>query len=715
MKQQAKYSVIGALETQAMERVLYMLATADKPIGVITSIIENGKSASSTAFEQYASTMLRRAGGHKLSSVRGVDTLKLIGPENGRLAQIAHAGGFPSAQESTLLATECALNRLICIADAIHDGRSKLSPSKNELKRSISILGGGFLSTNAGWRSARVVLPDPQDTDGINPQYFNEVDWRLTDCVASNARAVFQNSSRPNSYRTKLNVNVASQSDWDVRTRLAQILRALELPHRYSFRFDYSSENKSVAVLFTCPPPSFLPEIQTNSGAAHASPMKETAYQSYLIRQACLFCAACFGGGRAIQRATVIGYNSSWEKPLVSTQFERENFVRSVLTSIDSDEFSDPALRFNPQSIADMTRASHLDWLGRTNIDGNALASMPSFDTDFARTVPGLDKSVLSKEAQALFHCKRICDVDTSYYFGGHSDAVDLARNDSDESPHAAILRLESLVDDLEAVLSPPTNDASARPLYAPDPLSRLAIGLLDDDMTIAAEAQAYVHGNPEASHSTQDLPCYFRAPNALYHAHFGLSCLYQELGNFSSAQLHANRCMTLAPTTAHAYYRKADVLAEQGFFSQAANVIISGLNYATNGDDCSLLYFHLGMLLWNLGEKEKACAVHAYNAFLNKEYSDKSKRILEGLRRQNNPPDSAFIELFATTRLLAKMRLPVAPVNIRHYIAPATITLANSGSAEAAAPYARILERQHSNDEVIVAACRSIQFGIKL
>ena len=715
MNHQAKYSVIGGLETQALERVLHMLATADNPAKAVTSIIENGNSTNATAFERYACAMLQRAGGQRLSSVRGTNALKFIEPENGRLAQIVHSGGFPSALEPTLLATECALNRLICIADAINDGRSELDSTTTELRRSISILGGGFLSSNAGWRSARVILPAPSATDGVNTLFFNEVDWRLTDCVASNARAVFQNSLRPNAYRSKFGVNVANQSDWDVRTRLAQILRALELPHRYSFRFDYNNKNKAIATLFTCPPPSFLPEIQTSSDASRSAPTKETAYQSYLIRLACLFCAACFGGGRAIQHVTAIGYDPSWKKSLVSVQFERDDFARSVLMHIDSDEFSDPALRFDPQSIADMVCASHIDWLGHTGTDANALASVPSYGDNFTRVAPWLDERPLSKDAQALLRCKRVCDVDTSYYYGGHGDAIDLARYDSDGSPLAAIVRLESLVEDLEASLSPPDDNASARPLYAADPLSRLAIGLLDDDMIVATQAQAYLQGTLKTTPSAQDLPCYFRAPNALYHAHFGLSCLYQELGDFSSAQLHANRCMALAPTTAHAYYRKADVLAEQGYFSQAANVIITGLNYTTNGDDCSLLYFHLGMLLWNLGEKEKAAAVHAYNAFINSKYSEKSKRILEGLRQQNDAPNAAFVEPFAASRLLTKMRLPVAPISIRHDIGPATIALANSDSPEAAAPFARILERQHINDEIIVSACRSIQYGIAL
>ena len=715
MSNRTHYSKIGTLEAQSMERLVQALLGATNPAEAIVKAIENGKTQNASAFERYASSLLERAGGQKLASAPQRKTLKILEPENGRLAQIVHSGSCPSSLETILLATECALNRLVCLADAVTDGRSEQEPVNEAPRRSISILGGGYLGTNAGWRSARIVLPDPNNTDGINERYYNEVDWRSTDCVASNARAIFQSSLRPNPYRTKLGVNVSKQSDWDVRTRLAQIFRALELPHRYSFRFDYDAASQAVAAVFTCPPPGFLPEIQANGKNTRIPSLKEAAYQGYLLRLGCLFCAACFGGGREIELATVVGYDSTWGKPLVSLQFNRSDFVRSVLVRIDADELSDPALRFDPRSIANMAYASHLDWLGRAENADDGLASVPSTGIGFTRIAPWLDERPLAKDAQALFHCKRICDVDTSHYYGGHGDAVDLARNDSDDSPLSAIVRLESLVDDLEASLSAPKDSVSARPLYAPDPLSRLAIGLLDDDMTIAEQAQAYLQGNLEALPDEHDLPCYFRAPSALYHAHFGLSCLYQELKDFSTAQFHADRCMALAPTSAASYYRKADVLAEQGYFSQAANVIITGLNYATNPPDCSMLYFHLSMLLWNMGEKEKAAAVHAYNASLKGEYSDKSKRILEGLRNQPDTPDSAHVKPYAASRLLAQMHLPVAPVNMRHYIAPATITLANSGSPEAAAPYARLLERQHNNDEVVVAACRSLQLGITI
>ena len=735
------YNRIGAIEAQAMERVLKSLLNSGEPAHAIARVIERGTSPDATVFERYASALLKRTGGQHLFVSRNPESLRIVQPENGRLAQLVSTKSIPAHQEATLLGVECAINRLVCIGDAISDGRCEGEPEETAPRRSISILGGGYLASEKGWRSARIILPNPAQTGGITQRYYNEVDWRSTDCVASNARAVFQHCLRPNAYRTTLGIGVPAKSDWDVRTRLAQLLRALELPHRYSFRFDHDVASKTVAVAFTCPPLGFLPSTPT-SGSTGAAPMRRSAYQCYLLRLASLFGAACFGSGRAIERAYVTGYDASWKTPLVSAQFERDGFVRSVLAHVDADDFSNPVLRFDSQAVADMICAPHLDWLGRDSEkddvgESDVEFTVPEGALRLDRVSPELDTRPLSEDAQKLFHCARICDVDTSHYLGGHADAVDLARNDSEESPLASILRLESLVEELEESTAAPPDDAQARPLFAPDPLSRLAIGLLDDELSVADQAQAFLWNShdaypkdePSVAAQAQAFlreasenppfdnapPHYYRVPNALYHAHFGLSCLYQEMRDFSTAELHANRCIALAPTTAGAYYRKADVLAEKRWCAQAANVLITGLRTSSVSSDSAFLYFHLGMLLWNLEEKSKAACVHAYNVSLSGEYAEKSKKVIKALRERGEALDTAHASPFTASHLLLKMGIPVAPVSLRSEVARATIALANSGSPDAAAPYARQLERQCGNDEVIAAACRSIQFGLQM
>ena len=700
------YNRIGAPEAQAMERILHVLLSSGQVAQTIADVVNEGDQPDATAFGRYASELLKNAGGLRLLKVRGADKLKIRKPENGRLAEIVNPPEFPPASMKTLLAVECSLNRLICIADAIADGREEQEPSKDEPRRSISILGGGYLGTRKGWRSTRIILPQIDQDDGATVSYYNEVDWRSTDCVASNARAVFQRSMRPNAYRTKQGVHVASQSEWDVRTRLAQLLRALELPHRYSFHFDYDGTTKTVEAKFTCPPPEFLPFLETRDSSDRANAVT-SAYEAYLLRLTCLIAAACFGSGRDIETALVTGYKPSWDEALVSAELERNEFARSVLTCVDSNEMANPDLRFKPERIAEMIGATHLDWRGDS---ANLTSRHTAYPITTHRREPWEDERVLPPEAQRLFRCKRICDVDTSHYHGGYSDAVDAARYDSHDSTLAAVLRLESLVEELEASTHPPEGIPSARPLFAANALSRLAVSLLDDEMTIAAQAESFLKGSPEPS--SKEGVFYYRAPDALFHARIGLSDLYHRMGDFQGAIMQADRCIALAPTTANAYLRKADVLAEQGYLEQAANVLIAGLRCCATKPDCSLLYYHLGLILWNQDKRHEAAITHLYNSSLTGEYAEKSSKAVKGLILNDDVPSITRYNPFSASRELVNLGLPLAPVNMRQQITHAVILLVNAGSPRAAAPYARALESRCNNDEVVIATCRSIYYG---
>lgn len=450
------------------------------------------------------------------------------------------------------------------------------------------------------------------------------------------------------------------------------------------------------------------------------------------------------------------------------------------------------------------------------------------------RTDPSADTRFLPPDLRRLFHAERICDIDTRSYHGEGAQAVEAARKDADDSTLAAIVRLENIVEELERSLR--TGEQSRihekakaqsgapntigecesgpathrhRPLYCAHALSRLAVALLEDELSVAEQAELYLssgdslvsqaeafmqrnvsrethaanagegiaknedadagdrgphgkpadpkspaalqvpetldapetpgapeapaalqvpetlgapeapeaHGTPDISetpdaYDAHDTLLFERAPSALFHAHMGLSDLYQRLGDFSGARAHADRCIALAPTTADAYFRKADVLAEQRLHAQAANVLLSGLRCAVAPQDCSLLYYYLGLLLWNVGKRREAAAVHVYNASLAGEFAEKSARVVAGMRTRGDVPVIAHASPLAAERELRRARIPVAPVNLGPLVAQAAIGLASAGAPEAAAPYAAILAHLCRNDRVVVAACESIVHG---
>ena len=714
MIESPKYNRIGVSEARSMERVLHDLLESINSTSAIANVIECGEREGSTVFERYASQLLKQTGGNRLTNLPSARRLRLSRPNNGSLAYFTSAKDFPQSIESTLLAVECAINRLVGISDAVSDGMRDTDSSKKELRRSISILGSGYLSDEAGWRSSRVKIPSLDSISDVSIDFYNEIDWRSTDCVANNARAVLQQCVRPNAYRTTLGTHVAEQSDWDVRTRAAQLFNSLELPYRTSYQYDYDSSTGMLAVFFTCPPASFLPAILDDSIGKDAH-SESLAYASYIIKLSCLFAAACFGSGRNITRAVCVGFDAAWNKPLVSIDIERGPFANSVLSAIDSGEFSKPELRFEPEQLALLIETPHLDWSGRLESHDEDAIALSEIEIPSRNIDPWSDARELPLEVQKLFYCKRVCDVDTSHYLGGNADAIDLAREDADESSLSAIVRLETLVEELEGQLEAPDGDKDAYPLFAPHPLARLAVGLVEDERTIAAQAKAFLeYSSDEPLQERVSATRYFRAPSALFYAHFGLSDLYQTIGDFPAAELQADRCISLAPTTASAYYRKADILAERGRHTEAANVLIAGLRCCVASADCALLYFHLAMLLWNVGMQWESATIHVYNTSLKGEYADRSKQVISGLRKQPDAPAIVNSPPLEAMREMERMHFPVAPVNMRQQVAAATILLANAGSPRAASPFAREFERLYGSDEVVKTVCRSIQYGVQ-
>lgn len=711
MQNRIDVSRIGAAEALSMERFRDEALYSGDFVSALDNAVKRGCEPDATAFERYAAKLLREAGYSKLArAIRTGAAYRIHPPDNGKLAIIEKPARASDSLDAVLLPVECALNRLICISDAISDGDVEGSPQNREPRRSISILGGAFLSPDGGWRSSLVKLPSLDSPADVTPEYYNEVDWRSTDNVASNSRAVFQRCVRPNSYRTVSDLRVGAHSDWDVRTRLGQILGCLELPHRYSFRFDYDDNTKTVSALFTCPPPHFLPAILGTGEDFENRTARARAYSAYILRLACLFSAACFGSGTKIGTTVIAGFDSSWEHPLVSARFDRIHFSDSVLSAIDTGELSRPDLRFEPERISRYMDASQLDWIGRREFGATQTISLPILDLRRDRSTSWTSDRCLSPETQRLFRSCRPCDIDTVHYYGPHADGVDLARDDAAESPLSSIIRLESLVDELERQLQPPDGLEGSRPLFADNPFSRLAVSLLDDELTIADQAEAFLHENGDAC-AVPKAPLYYRAPSALFHARFGLSNLYQIIGDFPAAELQANRCIALAPTTTKAYFRKADVLAEQGKLSEAANVLLTSLRVASLIDESAFLYYHLGMLLWNMERYDEAVYVHVFNTSLKSESSRKSSQVIEGLKQQGTTLPGINLTAYDASHELLRFGYPLAPMNMRHEISQAAVLLANDGCLDLAAPYACKYER-FSSDEIVKAACRSIRFG---
>ena len=714
MSTDTKYNVFRMRETRIVSRVLDQIIRSTTPLREIMSVINRAHDYEASPFEVYAGTVLADAGASRLNRIMPASALRILKQDEETNVHLVCSHNLDDEKRSLVLHVESALNRLLMIQEALEHGAFE-SKHDDAHRIGVSAYGASYIKYEADVEGASVRLPAIKPTDHASYALFHEIDWRCVENIAANSHVILQNDALKNRRQTILGAYAPGGSDWDVRTRLAALLESLELPFRWSYHFDCNVSAHAAAVSFTVPPLGVLPCSTPNplmSNHSSESSIRQNARLCYAIRLAVLMASASFGAGRNIDNAYVVCRDQDDTKTVFQIRFERNHFVKDVLSRVDDGSCSDPKLRFDPHALFKIILNGEGDL---TFIHEGAPfppSTIPQEFLDNRRPVH-LDSRELPEKMQMLFCAHRIDELDTATYFGPQSSAIDEARSDADDSPLAAIARLEEVVDELSSLTYPPDDDADARPLYCGNPFARLMVSLLRETSAVSRDAEAFLQGE-QAVEGNWRPPYYFRAPSALYHAYMGLSDLYERIGDLRGAEAQADKCLALAPTTADAHFRKAHLLAQQGRLTEAANVIISALEYAVSYSDCSLLYYHLALLLWNLNRQNDAAAVFVYAASLSGEYAEKAKKAVNGLKKKENIPVIVHASPRAALHDMRQQRIPVAPSEtVLALIAQATLGLSCAQAPLAAEPYAHSLARYLQDDAVIVSACRSLEHGI--
>ncbi len=684
------------------------LFNADDVGSALRALMAKADDEAAEPFERYAGLVLRDAGAANLTT-----RFRLQRVADGQLVRLHPAS--PSGDDGLLRIVEDALNRLLGVSSALANGiggkTGEAPMSKASLQRQIYERQGlEYPLWSNPTRGAHVKLPPLALNQKPSLAYFNEIDWRMLDNVASIAHLHYQSAILVNSNQVVFGVKGPHGSEWDVRTRLASSLENIWPSLHLTYRFDCDLSRNTATVHFTIPPlESFPADISPRADGSlkPAGNRIANARTAYCLRLAALIAATCFGAGRTVESAFIVGLDEKGDAA-IACSFTRRQFVHETLPAIDAGQLAAPELRFNPDGVQKTLAACTSDYthigaseLRRENLGGIRLS--PHQDT---RTLPA--------DMQRLFHARRICDIDVSRYHGGSADAIDEARKDSRNSAVAVIARLENIVEELESSLEAPPAIPDARPLHCENALQRVAIVLLDDELSIGADAEAFLSfdDKPDAD----DLPdvVYYRAPSALYHAHVGLADSLHALEDERGAEAHADRCIALGPTTPIGYALKAGVLAREGKTRQAANVIMTGLRSALGDNDRALLLFELAFLFRRMGKFRESEALYICSATMKGPYAQRSLEVIEELEEGVNPRAFAHANLAKAISAITEMGIPFVTDRFRKVlVSRAALGLVNAHAPRAAAPYATMLQECFPDNRAIIGACNSIRFGL--
>ena len=149
---------VGAAEAHKVRQVVDGIILSDVPLAALRSLVTRGSAPNADAFERYAALVLRDAGANELGTFAMQYAIHIEPPADGRLARFI-VKERPSAEAFAVLkGVEDALNRLICIADAMEDAVMSYPPVA-VTNVSITFRGVDRVPKLAGYRSAKVALP----------------------------------------------------------------------------------------------------------------------------------------------------------------------------------------------------------------------------------------------------------------------------------------------------------------------------------------------------------------------------------------------------------------------------------------------------------------------------------------------------------------------------------------------------------------------------
>ena len=701
------------LKASKSHAVVESLLDAEDAGAALHDLALRADDASAEPFERYAGSVLRDAGAIELTE-SGKPSIQLDRVADG---QLVHLYTYPTRRADAvdkLHVLEDALNRVLGVDSAIMNGIGSQSPesaySRASVQREIYQLQGlDYPLWSNPLRGAHVKLPAMLRYRKEPLAFFNEVDWRMLDNVASIAHLCYQSTILANSNQTVFGMKGPHGSEWDVRTRLASSLLNLWVSLRTTYRFDCDVSKNTATVHFTVPPLASFPSSIPSEDRTSLQPVGDKLPAGrlvYCLRVAALIAALCFGAGRPIEHAFVIGLDEL-HNPLVSCAFNRRDYVYETLPAIDSGVVADPALRFDPEGIQSTLAADASEYVLENP------RPLPLGTLEANRIAPHEDERILPDDMQCLFHAKRVCDIDVSHYLGGAQGVIDEAREDSDSARIAAIAQLEWLVEELEDNLTPPPGQPNARPMFCENALQRAAIVLLDDELSIGADAEAFLSFDEESPSKLPDV-YYYRAPSALFHAHVGLADLHLKLRDFKGADSHADRCITLAPTVAAGYTMKVNALANQNRMEEAANVAMTGLRCAVADNDCAMLLFNLYMLFKRMSKETESDALLAYTSTFSGIYGKSAQEILRDNAETAPSHAFEFANLGEAADIIASCGIPLITDRTRNaLIARAALGLANAQAPNAAAPYIELLAQRFPHNRTILSACNSIIHGL--
>lgn len=581
----------------AIETLLYRIDHTDNPSGI----------------ERYAAALMGEVNLPRLRTIAAKTEMSLARIDRSKLFYLNFDRSLLDQDEiDTLLAIECRLNRLSGILERIGAGLAPVASSPSFEGCSLFDL----------WHISKTTNDVP----------------RLLETLSSD-----------NPWAKPGTVACQPGGEWDVRTRFARIVEALNVVTRLDYTYRVNVAEGIMLVQFGRSVVDAMPQREYDAQDDAWRELDEGAREIWAAehdaRVALTLAAACFAAGACITRCYV---------QIDAPDNERDVHIVATYSFARAEYLADcvpVAKDLESMDMDDMPCKRMLEAYEATTPDMIEPAEVHARPRDDHRPLPpALRDLLLADTADEL----EVMEEDGDPYV---ARVVEL-REQSKTDRAGAFEGFSRLAEELEAkcAVAELLATGPVQTQFCDNQLVRMVLPVMEEDRSVRI----------------------LRAPDALYFAQHEICSFYAEQEDFERALPEVRRLYDLARSSMQSHFALINVLARLERFDEVIEVARHGLRIASDRPSIGYLFYRLAFAYWNCDQLELALA--CYRLVPRGEESGSSAlEEMQGLMNEmgvSEPP--TFEEAVETIR---KAGLELPPVSaVTNQLADVAVQLVDNG-----------------------------------
>lgn len=581
----------------AIETLLYRIDHTDNPSGI----------------ERYAAALMGEVNLPRLRTIAAKTEMSLARIDRSRLFYLNFDRSLLDQDEiDTLLAIECRLNRLSGILERIGAGLGPVASSPSFEGCSLFDL----------WHISKTTNDVPRLLETLS----NDNPWAKPGTVACQPGG-----------------------EWDVRTRFARIVEALNVVTRLDYTYRVNVAEGIMLVRFGRTVVDAMPQREYDAQDDAWREVDESRRAAWAAehdaRVALTLAAACFASGACITRCYVqiVAPDAEQGERIVATySFGRAAYLAdcvSVAKDLESMDMDDMPCKH----LLEAYEADAPDMIEPAEVHARPR-------DDHRPLPPALRDLLLADTADEL----EVMEEDDDQYV---ARVVEL-REQSKVDRAGAFEGFSRLVEELEAkcTVAELLATGPVQTQFCDNQLVRMVLPVMEEDRSVRI----------------------LRAPDALYFAQHEICSFYAEQEDFERALPEVRRLYDLARSSMQSHFALINVLARLERYDEIIEVARHGLRIASDRPSIGYLFYRLAFAYWNCGQLELALACYRLVP-RGEESGGSAQEEMQGLMNEMGVIKPPTFEEAVETIHKAGLELPPVPA-VTNQLADAAVQLVDNG-----------------------------------